>query len=39
VKLAVCLCEHYNAPYQVEKEGAFQDPDKLQEIDKKEQSP
>jgi len=33
VKLAVCLCEHYNAPYQVEKEGAFEDPDKLQEID------
>eukprot|EP01036_Dinobryon_divergens_P038560 gene38560-50640_t len=34
VKLAVCLCEHYNAPYyQVEKEGAFQHPDKLQEID------
>jgi hypothetical protein len=33
VQLAVCLCEHYNAPYQVEKEGASQDPDKLQEID------
>ena len=37
-KLAVCLCEHYNAPYQVEKEGAFfQDPDKLQEIDEEQQ--
>lgn len=37
VKLAVCLCEHYNAPYQVEKEGAFEDPDKLKEIDEEEQ--